>query len=162
MKRITLVCLILLCGGRAWSQVPDHALGIRLGGSVNAIGAEASYQIGVSDETRLELNAGFGTSTGLTVIKGTGVFHYIGNLGGDFNWYGGPGLSSGTYTLADKGGEYRAFLHICVDLGIDYYFDEVPIQIAVDFRPEYPIGDSYTDGDFDTGLGVAARYILEW
>jgi hypothetical protein len=165
MKVPILIALFSVLSTSTFAQVPDHALGVRFGGTVNAWGAEGSYQIGVSDETRLELDLGFGVNTGLTVVKITGGFHFTGALGGDFNWFGGPVAATGMYLLniAGKEGEtFEPFLHIGAVLGIDYFFHDFPLQISVDFRPEYPIGDSYADGDLDTGLGLGVRYIIEW
>ncbi len=164
MRKSILFTLGFLSFLTIYSQVPDYTLGVRFGGSINALGAEFSYQIGVSDETRLELDLGAGVNDGLTVIKVTGGYHWHGNLGGDFSWFGGPVLAAGAYNqerdLKESG--YQGFFHIGAVIGIDYFFYQFPLQVSVDFRPEYPIGDSYTDGELDTGFGLGLRYILEW
>lgn len=164
MRKTTLFILSFFTVISMYGQVPDYTIGLRFGGSVNALGAEVSWQIGVSDETRLELDFGAGTNEGLTVFKATGGYQWHGNLGGDFSWFAGPVLAAGAYNqtkdLKETG--YQGFFHIGAVVGVDYFFDNIPLQISGDFRPEFPIGDSYTDGELDTGFGLGVRYILEW
>jgi len=165
MRNIWTLCFLICMHSICFSQIPDHTLGLRFGGTVNAWGAEASYQIGVSDNTRLELDLGYGANDGLSVIKAVGGFHYCGNLGGDFGWFGGPVLAGGAFKQEKDGvnaDQFKSFIHIGAVLGIDYFFHQFPLQVSVDFRPEIPIGDSYTDANFDNGFGLGVRYILEW
>ena len=46
------------------------------------------------------------------------------------------------------------FLNFDLQLGIEYNFSEVPLQLSLDGRPEFGI----INDDFDMGYGLGIRY----
>jgi hypothetical protein len=69
----------------------------------------------------------------------------------DFNWYVGFGPS----ILFDN----PFFLGVSGEIGIEYYFDTLPIAIGLDYRPTFWIVE---ETDFDAGgFGLNIRYVFD-
>jgi hypothetical protein len=111
----------------------------------------------------LELSAQFKTGSGRTegdlgiyrnYSEITLGYHFVNNLGNDFNWYYGAGATVG---IASADGLSAGPVGI---LGIEYNFRSVPLQLSIDYRPEFLL---ITNGkvDFSTNLsaaGIGIRY----
>jgi hypothetical protein len=156
MKHYLLITLITCLSFSASAQ--NQALGLRLNGGT-IMQAEVTYQAWIADNNRLEIDAGFGGKSYLNVIKGTALYQWCFDLEYPLQWYVGAGGSTGywnynaEYTAADDSG---IFINVAGQIGIDYTFD-IPLQLSLDFRPEFSIINGYTD-DFDTGIGFGLRY----
>ena len=70
-------------------------------------------------------------------------------------WYVGPGAHVGFYNTKFGGGT-----SIGVDgvLGLDYKFDEVPINLSLDWQPSFEFGNNYGNGFAGNFGGLAIRY----
>jgi hypothetical protein len=63
--------------------------------------------------------------------------------------------SDGVGGFKDSG----AFFFAAGDLGIEYNFEEAPIQLSLDIRPElYFNSDNYRDDNFGPDLALGIRY----
>lgn len=142
-------------------DIADHALGLRLGDS-DGFGAEISYQKSIARYNRVEANLGWRDSRNFDAFKLTGVYQWVHQLDGNFNWYYGVGGGLGSvdfdpgFTDEDGG----LFVFGAGDIGIEYNFD-IPLLLSLDFRPEIGlIGyDGFSDNfDFDIALGVRYQF----
>lgn len=159
MKKIILSAVMLM--GLAFTaqaqEISKNALGLRLGDN-HGFGGEISYQRGLSDNNRLEVDLGWRNNNDLNAYKLVGLYQWVWNIDGGFNWYAGVGGGIGNWdhkNFDDNG----TFVFAAGDIGIEYGFKEVPILLSLDFRPEIGAvnyyGDSYNS---DIALGVKFKF----
>ncbi|MBB1138013.1 hypothetical protein [Myroides sp. WP-1] len=139
---------------------PKNALGLRFGGN-SGLGTEISYQRNLSRNNRLELDLGFRNNNDYNATKITGIYEWVWNIEGNFDWYAGVGAAVGNYNYKYNHGGVRykdngTFGLVTGTVGIEYTFD-FPLQIALDARPELYLNDSYRDGLY-LDFGLAVRY----
>ena len=165
MKKV-LLSAIMLFGIAFSSQAQDiakNALGLRLGDS-DGFGGEISYQRGLSNNNRLELDLGFRNSNDYDAFKLTGIYQWVWNIERGFNWYAGVGGGVGSWSYDRKIGNDRykdsgTILFVAGDLGIEYNFQEAPIQLSLDIRPElYFNSDDYREDSFGPDIALGIRY----
>lgn len=169
MKKVILLAIVFVSFTlMSNAQVgADNAIGLRLGGS-SAYGAEISYQRALnSDNNRLELDLGFRSSSKFDGFKLTGLYQWVWQIDGGFNWYAGVGGGIGSYSYdRDRlpsnfdGDDSETFIFAAGDVGIEYLFD-IPLMLSLDFRPEFGFGDDRFGNDeldFDIALGI--RYMF--
>lgn len=141
-------------------EISKHALGLRLGDN-DGFGVEASYQLGIGGNNRLEFDLGYRDEDFFSAIKATGMYQWVFNLDKGFNWYVGPGgglifvdYDNDSVVNNDDG---DTFVFIAGDIGIEYNFD-FPIVISLDVRPEIVFGNDDDDLDFDVGFGIRYQF----
>ena len=148
MKKILLVLIAALAFVAAASAQP-RAFGARIG-----YGAEISDQYSVSGATFAEMDLGLIGSKGWYV---SGLFDFILGSAGAFNFYAGPGIQLGTrnYEETDGGNILKFDAAVVAQIGAEYAFANVPINISLDWRPAV----YFNGGGFGwTGFGLAIRY----
>ena len=163
MKKIILSAFMLI--GLAFStqaqEISKNALGLRLGDN-DGFGGEISYQRGLSDNNRLELDLGWRNSRNVDAFKLTGLYQWVWNIDGGFNWYAGVGGGVGNWSVDVPGGgdNSKTFAFVAGDLGIEYGFDEVPLLLSLDIRPELYFSDNYYGDNFgpDIALGIKFKF----
>ena len=147
-------------------DISKNALGLRLGDN-DGFGGELSYQRGLSKNNRLELDLGWRNSKNVDAIKLVGLYQWVWNIDGGFNWYAGVGGGIGSWSYngpGDPDPDGGTFLLAAGDIGIEYNFKEVPIQLSLDFRPEFYFGDNRSEFDDydrfgpDVALGIRYRF----
>ena len=166
MKKIILSAFMLIgLAFNAQSQdISKNALGLRIGDN-DGFGGEISYQRGFSKNNRLELDLGWRNNNHVTANKLVGLYQWVWELDKGFNWYAGLGAGIGSWSY-DKGGfsDSGTFLLAAGDIGIEYNFQEAPIQLSLDFRPELYFNDNRKDFDNyhsfgpDIALGIRYRF----
>jgi len=137
-------------------DISPNAIGLRLGDS-NGFGSEISYQRGLSDNNRLEFDLGWRSGNDYDGFKLAGLYQWVWNLDGNFNWYVGAGGGLGSYGYADSAFDDETFIFAAGDIGIEYDFD-FPLLISLDFRPELGFGTYTDDLDFDIGIGIRYQF----
>jgi len=139
-------------------SIADNAIGLRLGGG-DGYGAEISYQRGLTDNNRLEFDLGFRNDSNFDGFKIAGLYQWVWNLDGNFNWYAGAGGGVGAYDLDVPGlmDDSETFIFAAGNVGIEYDF-EIPLLISLDVRPEIGFGDFNDDFDFDIALGIRYQF----
>ena len=137
-------------------DISPNAIGLRLGDS-NGFGTEISYQRALSDNNRLEFDLGWRSGNDYDGFKLAGLYQWVWNLDGNFNWYVGAGGGLGSYGYDDPAFDDETFLFAAGDIGIEYGFD-IPLLISLDFRPEFGFGTYTDDLDFDIGLGIRYQF----
>lgn len=158
MKKLILSAFMI--AGIAFSgqaqEISKNALGLRLGDN-DGFGAEISYQRGLSDNNRLEFDLGWRSSNHVDGFKLVGLYHWVWNIEGGFNWYAGVGAGLGSWSYdhggIDNSGSYGL---VAGNLGIEYVFD-IPLMLSLDFRPEIYLADGYKD-DWGPDLALGIRY----
>lgn len=163
MKKLILIMLII--AGFGWQssaqEISQNAIGLRLGDS-DGFGPEVNYQRALGDNNRLELGLGWHSKRYWDAVKVTGIYQWVWNIEGGFNWFAGPGAGVGlvSYDRYDDDYHYdrhkksKAFAFITGDIGIEYGFD-FPLLLSLDFRPQFNLG--YRD-DVNFDVGLSARY----
>lgn len=135
------------------ANAQDHALGVRLGGG-QGYNAELSYLHGLGSN-RLELDLGWHGDDGWTAISLTGVYQWTGEIGSGFGWFGGVGAHLG-YWNYDAINNSDIALALVAQVGVEYKFQAVPIQLSLDIRPRFYI---LPDTDFHWGdIALGIRY----
>jgi hypothetical protein len=141
-------------------QISDNALGLRIGGG-GGYGAEVSYQRATGgDNNRLEFDLGWRDSNDYDAIKIVGLYQWIWNIEGGFNWYAGAGGGLGNIEIKDHNSpnDDGVFLLVAGDIGIEYNFD-FPLLLSLDFRPEISLFNGYEDlDDFTPDIALGIRY----
>lgn len=155
MKKIILSSIMLI--GLAFTtqaqDISKNALGLRIGDN-SGLGAEISYQKALSSNNRLELDLGWRNSKDVDAFKLAGIYQWVWNIDGAFNWYAGAGAGLGSYSANDING---TFAYIAGDIGIEYGFEEAPILISLDFRPEIG-GHGYYENNYGSDIALGLRY----
>ncbi|MGM0505356.1 MAG: hypothetical protein ACQESQ_12090, partial [Bacteroidota bacterium] len=119
---------------------------------------EISYQHGISDVNRLELDLSFGTRSHQHRMFMAGIYnrmflaviyHWNWNIVGGLNWYIGPGASyynSEDYINVGIGGQ----------TGLEYDFNQLdlPILISIDARPMWGVFGNESSLGLVASLGV--------
>jgi hypothetical protein len=161
MKKLFLVSFALI--GFAFTtraqEIADNAIGLRLGDS-DGFGAEISYQRALGDANRLEFGLGWRNGKNYSALRAVGLYQWVMNLDGGFNWYVGAGGGFASYSIDDVAPEFDdsdTSLFVAGDIGIEYNFD-IPLLISLDFRPELGFGDFNDDLDFDIALGLRYQF----
>ncbi len=149
MKKTILVILVVICAGftvnaQRKATTNAHAIGLRLD-----YGAEISYQHGLGSN-RIEADLGW-WNNGFSI---TGVYHWVFNIDGGFNWYVGPGASLKFYNDNSDDGS-GVGLGIGGQIGIEYNFD-FPLQLSLDARPMWDV--LYSGGGFHDWVALGIRY----
>ena len=140
-------------------DIADNAIGLRLGDS-DGLGAEVSYQRALGDNNRLEIDLGWRDGTNYDGFKLAGLYQWVWGLDGGFNWYAGAGGGLGSWShnqnnLNDNG----VFIVATGDIGIEYNFQQAPIQLSLDYRPEFYINsDNYRKDNYGSDIALSVRY----
>ncbi|WP_438966665.1 hypothetical protein [Flavobacterium sp.] len=161
MKKILLITALTF--GFVWTSnaqdISKNALGLRLG-SNDGFGGEISYQRGLGDNNRLELDLGFRNSNNVDAFKIVGLYQWVWNIEGGLNWYAGVGGGVGSWSYNDNNIKNDgSFFLAAGDIGIEYNFQEAPIQLALDYRPEFYFNsDDYRNDNYGSDIALSIRY----
>lgn len=161
MKKILLITALTF--GFVWASnaqdISKNALGLRLG-SNDGFGGEISYQRGLGDNNRLELDLGFRNSNNVDAFKIVGLYQWVWNIEGGFNWYAGVGGGVGSWSYNDNNIKNDGSFFLAVgDIGIEYNFQEAPIQLSLDYRPEFYFNsDDYRNDNYGSDISLSIRY----
>jgi hypothetical protein len=142
------------------AQEYKSAIGAKLG-----YGLVGSYKTFLNEKAALDIFAGIGW--GNSFLGGVYYQHHmpIGSVPG-LQWFVGGGVSFWSFSSGVGFGGYYE-LGIAGDIGLDYAFENIPLNLSVDYAPTFVILDSYdcpgcTYSRFRGGYGaLTARYILK-
>jgi hypothetical protein len=155
MKKLFLLLALISFGAIAGAQVNPYALGARIYGGGDFNGVELSFQKGLNDRNRLELDASFGFKSDNTRVALFSMYHWDWHIIGGFNWYMGPGAS----VMYDK---FDGIGYVNVGLGgqigIEYNFKDLPIMVSLDARPMWDFLGKVNG----LGWGSALSFRFRW
>lgn len=158
MKKLILSAVMIL--GLAFAsnaqEISKNALGLRLGDN-DGFGAEISYQRALGSNNRLELDLGLRNNDDYDSFKVVGLYQWVWNIDGGFNWYAGVGGGLGSYDAEKPSNESGTFFLAAGDLGIEYNFD-IPLILSLDLRPEIYFGDDFRNDNFGPDIALSIRY----
>ncbi len=166
MKKLFLSAFLLI--GLVLSthaQERRNALGLRLGDN-DGFGGELSYQRYLSSSNRLEFDLGWRDAENYDALKLVGLYQWVWNIEGGFNWYAGLGAGLGTWSFGDDDDippyydgddDSGTFFLLAGDIGIEYNFD-IPLQLSLDFRPELYFADDFREDDFGPDIALGIRF----
>jgi len=159
---ILMVCLFFFSNLQA-QRVYDRALGGRFGYPFSL-----SYKTFISEANALEANIGFiGNRSGYNWVSVSGAYlhHKILDIESidNLNWYFGGGASVIFWNFASSFGRSRSSggTSFSVEgyIGIEYTFDDIPLNLSVDWRPSIFFNDFF--GGFGGTYGaLSVRYVL--
>ena len=161
MKKLVLLafCVFGFLSNAEAQNIADHALGLRLGDN-NGMGTEISYQHGLSENHRLELDLGWSSRNDNDAFRLTGLHQWVWNIDGGFNWYAGVGAGVGSFQNNNNNDDDDEGLFVTAagNVGIEYDFD-FPLLLSLDFRPEIGLVNYYGDDlGFDIALGIRYQF----
>jgi|SRR5690625_689905 len=138
-------------------EISPNALGLRFGGG-SGFGAEFSYQRHLGGMNRAEFDLGFRSERDFNSFKLTGIYQWVWNIDGGFNWYAGAGAGVGS--VSDRRHDHKgdgAFALIAGNIGVEYIFD-IPLQVFIDFRPEIILANYDVYNSFGPDFAIGVRY----
>ena len=154
MKKTILALAVCLLGFTA-TIAQSKALGLRGG-----YGFEISYQQALGDANRLEADLGLGVFNGLNLAA---VYQWVWSLESiglpeGFKWYAGPGadLYFGFGNNEGNNNYEGISAGIGGQIGVEYTFPGIPLQLAIDCRPMWLFGNF---GPY-WGYAGAVRYVF--
>ncbi len=154
MKKILLIGIFLLTISGLQAQIHKHAIGLRFGGDNKYSRIEASYQGGISDLNRMEVDLGFSSGKDYSAFFITSVYQWVWDIATGLNAYAGPGLAVG---FAKAGDTSNTNIAVGGQVGVEYDFNSIdaPIAVSLDFRPLWNV----VNGDgFSWGFALGVRY----
>lgn len=141
MKKL-LTVIIALSAFAALASAQPRSLGIRIGW-----GGEVSYQHTLGSENFLEVDAGWG----IDALSVGAAYDFQMSPVGPFEFYAGPAahawILDGDFVLGVGG-----------QLGLEYIFDSIPLQLSLDWKPVFTLIPGTGFGWNSFGLGV--RYMF--
>ncbi len=159
------VLMIVAVAAFAWQgqaqQIAENAIGLRIGDS-DGFGPEVNYQRAIGGNNRMEFGLAWHSKSYWDAIKLTGIYQWVWNIDGGFNWYAGPGAGAGFVSYDryyknypdNRDRETDAYGFLTGDAGIEYNFD-FPLLLSFDVRPQINFG--YRN-DLTVDVGISARY----
>jgi opacity protein-like surface antigen len=162
MKNLLLLAVIALGAITAASaqEISKNAIGIRAGDG-DGLGTEISYQRALGSNNRLELDLGYENNDDFNALKLVGVYQWVWNIDGGFNWYAGAGggFASASYDIPFNAGgdDSETALLAAGQVGIEYSFN-FPLLLSLDVRPEFYFGDFRNGNDIDIALGIRYQF----
>lgn len=135
-------------------EISENALGLRFG-SNNGFGAEVSYQRALSNNNRVELDLGWRNSDQISAIKLVGLYQWVWNIEGNFNWYAGVGGGLGSWNQSFENTN-GSFAFAAGDIGVEYHFD-IPLMVSLDLRPEFG-GNGYFKNNYGSDIALGFKY----
>lgn len=141
----------------------QHALGLRLGTEFKVISesVELSYQLGITERSRIEISLGYSPHLMNSYSRFSAYYHRVIPLNRFFSCFYGPGAGFGYqhFEVYPDRVVSPGFAILGAQAGVQYLFKDIPLQVAVDIRPEYLAGHAYDKFIFASGLSV--RYYLK-
>lgn len=161
MKTKVLSTLVMLFMLAAVSQAQDYKSAI--GGKVG-YGLIASYKTFLNEKSAVDIFGGLrwgGLAAGAYYLNHTPITSVD-----KLTWYWGFGGSFTTWDYGVAGFDNYYELGLSGVLGLEYTFDELPLNVSLDWAPTIVIADSYDNSlaslsRFRSGYGaLSVRYIL--
>ncbi len=155
-KFFSLVLMMFLFSSFIQAQDYKSAIGAKLG-----YGLIASYKTFLNEKAAVDIFGGIrwgGLAAGAYYLNHTPI-KSVDRL----TWYWGFGGSFTTWDFGISDTYYE--IGVSGVLGLDYTFDEIPLNVSVDWAPTFVVADSWdftgSYNRFRSGYGaLTARYIL--
>lgn len=141
MKKFFAIMSAIICFS-AVAMAQPRAIGVRIG-----YGAELSYQHTMGAQNFGELDLGWSPGT----INGSFAYDFHVAPLGPLNFYAGPQVSLSLINLQSK----AAFgMGVGAQLGLEYIFDRIPLQLSLDWKPTFVFIPATAFGWSSIALGI--------
>lgn len=157
LKRLPLLSLFVFVF--SYSQnIADHAFGIRIGES-QGFGTELSYQKGLRNDKRIEVDLGFRRRIVQKTVsyRATILYHWVYDISPEFIWFIGFGGGAGSWMLETTSAQNNPFGFLVGNIGIESDFD-LPLQVALDLRPQLGLLNYGNESIYDIAVSVRYRF----
>ena len=142
MKKV-LILLLATIGLAIAAKAQNNAIGVRLSGGNQWYCGEISYQRSLGDSNRFEADLGYRFddqhNLGYLFLVGVYQLHFDFSAVNNLGWYFGFGPRFELFyydgSLYDKSFNFAGALGLVGQVGFDYHFDAIPLQLSLDFRP---------------------------
>jgi hypothetical protein len=159
MKKL-FIALVAVFAMSAAANAQLTGIGARLGGG-QGFGAELSTMWNFGNRTEIDLGwANYDHSSRFSL---TGIYQWQGELGSGFGWFAGVGARFGYWSYetghynGDKDSDIA--LGLAGQVGLEYMFKAVPIQLSLDIRPCFNLIPSTNFFWGDIAFGI--RYMFK-
>jgi hypothetical protein len=136
------------------------SIGLRFGGGFyGGSGAEINGRFG-AESGRVEGSLAWSGGSNHSSFFLAGVYQIVKPLEGGFDYYYGAGLALGMYSWrqSNEGWKSGGSVGVPVQLGIEYNFSELPLNLSLDLRPIITLR---SEGIFvPSSLGLGIRYMF--
>jgi hypothetical protein len=150
MKKVIVLSLIITCfcfsKASAQSEGSDYSTAIGLKFYPTAL----SVKHFVSDGAAIE-GLGYFWSNGFRITGLYEFHHELADVDG-LKWYIGPGVHFSSYNNSYYGG--GSYVGVDGVIGLDYKFEDAPVDVSVDFQPSIDFGGGYSGLYGWGGLGI--------
>lgn len=138
MKKVLLI-LFAVIGFGFTASAQNNAIGVRLSGGNQWYCAEISYQRNLGSPHRIEADLGYRIDDyydmGYLVLVGVYQLHFDIPAVKDLGWYFGFGPKFEFLNYAEHSFGFSGEAGVVGQVGVDYHFDAIPLQLSLDFRP---------------------------
>ena len=150
MKKFILVMAAVL-GLAVVASAQPRAIGVRAG-----YGAEVSYQHTLGADNFAEIDLGW--SVGAFNVGAAYDFQVC--PVGPFNFYAGPQayIGFGGYTNAEGQNATQLWAGVGAQLGLEYCFEQIPLQLSLDWKPSFNLVPATGFGW--QGIALGMRYLF--
>ena len=150
MKKI-LVVLAAVLGMTVVAAAQPRAIGVRAG-----YGAELSYQHTLGAQNFAEIDLGWSVGA----FNAGLAYDFQVCPVGPFNFYAGPQayIGFGGYTDADGKTASQLWAGVGAQLGLEYCFEQIPLQLSLDWKPSFNLVPATGFGWQGIALGI--RYLF--
>lgn len=170
MRKIYIVLLVFISSfavNEVKAQDYQSAIGAKIG-----YGFIGTYKKFLGEAPALDVYVGFGFYNGF--IAGANYQHHMDISGVDrLRWFIGGGVSVLTFAptrfLGQRLNNGYIDFGINFNIGLDYSFDNIPLNLSVEYSPTFIIASTYDNAyglsynRFRGGYaGASARYILQY
>jgi hypothetical protein len=151
-------CLILLViiASTSFSYAQNYKTAVGIKGGYPGFGSLNGKHF-LNSKTAIEGSIGGGSST----LWLQGLYELNFSLEDGLNWYAGGGANVGFYSYKNPFNNQRTsnmILGINGIVGIEYTFEDFPLNVALDTGPNIQIINSF---GFGWGAGIAIRYAIK-
>jgi hypothetical protein len=162
MKKIVMIFALAIGFATAGiSQVNSNAIGARFDYGTFGTGIEVSYQKGLSEKNRLELDLGLSNGKDWGGFGFAAIYHWNWNIVEGLNWYVGPGAAVSFFSSKGNDGTF-VNLGIGGQVGLEYDFQSLgaPLLVSLDTRPMWGLTGNDYYNRFGWGSALSIRYIF--
>jgi hypothetical protein len=152
MKKIFLLSLIITCFALSKVSAQDKGSDYSTAVGLKFYPTALSVKHFVNGDNAIE-GLGYFWNYGFRL---TGLYEFHHDIEGvdGLKWYIGPGVHFTAYDTRYGGSSVVGLDGV---LGLDYKFEDVPINLSVDWQPSIEFGNGFNSGFFNMG-GLGIRY----
>lgn len=166
MKKAILI-VVAVMGLAIAAKAQNNALGVRFSGGNQWYCGEISYQRSINDLNRIEADLGYRVDDeydiGNLFLTGVYQLHFDISAAKNLGWYFGFGprleiLYYDGHSGYDNPINFAGALGVVGQVGMDYHFDAIPLQLSLDFRPCFYLIPNAMLRWADFGLSIRYRF----